>query len=70
MKDFTVHFVQDGEEKTLKVSGEVLRVLDEGDETGSLKFTVDGNLHKKRGLLLEVTHKVEAFGYSTEKRVY
>lgn len=70
MKNFTVRFLEDGEENVLKVEGEVLRVLDEGDETGILKFTVDGKLHEKRGVLLEVTRKVEAFGYSAEKRVY
>ncbi len=70
MKKFTVRFLEDGEENVLKVEGEVLRVLDEGDETGTLSFTVDGFLHEERGVLLEVTRTVEAFGYSTEKRVY
>ena len=70
MKNFTVRFLEDGEENVLKVKGEVLRVLNEGDETGTLKFTVDGFLHEERGVLLEVTRTVEAFGYSTEKRVY
>ena len=43
-----MRFLEDGEENVLKVEGEVLRVLDEGDETGTLSFTVDGFLHEER----------------------
>ena len=43
MKKFTVRFLK-MVKKMFCLSGTVLRVLDEGDETGTLSFTVDGFL--------------------------